>query len=58
MSTNTLLFECVGMKNGDKFPIKNTGRGQDVSPEFLITAIPIRIKSIRPPETRQQYQKE
>lgn len=36
MSTNTLLFECVGMKNGDKFPIKNTGRGQDVSPEFLV----------------------
>ncbi|MBD5093906.1 MAG: YbhB/YbcL family Raf kinase inhibitor-like protein [Subdoligranulum sp.] len=36
MSTNTLLFECVGMKNGDKFPIKNTGRGQNVSPEFLI----------------------
>lgn len=36
MSANTLLFECVGMKNGDKFPIENTGRGQDISPEFLI----------------------
>ena len=36
MSTNTLLFEYVGMNNGDKFPIENTGRGQDVSPEFLI----------------------
>lgn len=36
MSMDTLLFECVGMKNGDKFPIANTGRGQDISPEFLI----------------------
>ena len=36
MSADILLFECVGMKNGDKFPIENTGRGQDVSPEFLI----------------------
>lgn len=32
----TLFFECVGMKNGDSFPIANTGRGQDISPEFLI----------------------
>lgn len=32
----TLFFECVGMKNGDSFPIANTGHGQDISPEFLI----------------------
>jgi len=31
-----LLFECVGMKDGEKFPIVNTGRGQDISPEFII----------------------
>lgn len=36
MSIDTLLFECVGMKDGDKFPIANTGRGQDISPEFTI----------------------
>ena len=36
MSANTLLFECVGIKAGGKFPMENTGRGQDVSPEFLI----------------------
>ena len=36
MSANTLLFECVGIKTGGKFPMENTGRGQDVSPEFLI----------------------
>lgn len=33
---DTLLFECVGMKDGDKFPIENTGRGKDISPEFAI----------------------
>ena len=32
----TLLFECKGMEDGDKFPKVNTGRGQDISPEFLI----------------------
>ncbi len=31
-----LIFECKGMKNGEKFPLVNTGRGQDISPEFLI----------------------
>ena len=36
MSTDILLFECVGLKAGGKFPIENTGRRQDVSPEFLI----------------------
>ena len=36
MSMDTLLFECVGIRAGDKFPIENTGRGQDISPEFLI----------------------
>lgn len=33
---DTLLFECAGMKNGDRFPIENTGRGQDLSPEFIL----------------------
>lgn len=36
MKRNTLEFECVGIKNGDKFPIENTGRGQNISPEFMI----------------------
>ena len=36
MGIDLLLFECVGMKAGGKFPIENTGRGQDISPEFLI----------------------
>ena len=31
-----LEFECIGMDNGSRFPIEYTGRGQDISPGFLI----------------------
>lgn len=33
---DTLLFTCGGMEDGGKFPVENTGRGQDVSPAFFI----------------------
>lgn len=46
MSMDTLLFECVGMKNGDKFPIENTGRGRDISPEFIIKNLSPLAKTI------------
>lgn len=36
MGKNVLEFECIGMKNGGKFPVENTGRGKDISPEFII----------------------
>ena len=36
MNNIVLEFECVGMDNGGKFPIEYTGRGQDISPEFII----------------------
>lgn len=36
MNHTVLEFECVGMDNGGKFPIEYTGRGQDISPEFVI----------------------
>ncbi len=36
MNNTVLGFECVGMDNGGKFPIEYTGRGQDISPEFII----------------------
>ncbi len=38
---NSLEFECVGIVDGGRFPIENTGRGQDLSPEF-------RIKNLSP----------
>ena len=31
-----LEFTCTSMKNGDKFPIEHTGRGKNISPEFII----------------------
>ena len=36
MEKNTLEFECMGIKDGGKFPVENTGRGKDISPEFVI----------------------
>lgn len=46
MATDILLFECTGMKNGEKFPIENTGRGQDTSPAFLIKNLSSRAKTL------------
>lgn len=36
MKKNHLEFECTGIKDGGKFPVENTGRGKDISPEFVI----------------------
>ena len=36
MNNTVLEFECIGVDGGSKFPIEYTGRGQDISPEFII----------------------
>lgn len=36
MKKNTLEFECTGIQDGGRFPVENTGRGKDISPEFII----------------------
>lgn len=36
MEKNILEFECIGIKDGENFPVENTGRGKDISPEFII----------------------
>ncbi len=36
MEQKILQFECVGIKDSGVFPLANTGRGRDVSPEFVI----------------------
>lgn len=36
MKQNILEIECEGIKDGDKFPIENTGRGKNLSPKFII----------------------
>ena len=46
MEKNTLEFEWVGLKDGDKFAIENTGRGEDVSPEFIISNLSPNVKTL------------
>lgn len=36
MNIDVLEFVCPGIKNGGIFPVENTGRGLDVSPEFIV----------------------
>lgn len=31
-----LEFTCAGLIDGGKFPVEYTGRGEDISPEFII----------------------
>ncbi len=41
-----LNFECVGLENGEKFPIEYTGRGEDKSPEFILHNLSPEAKTI------------
>ncbi len=46
MENHALEFICTGMEDGGIFPIKNTGRGLDVSPEFVIRNLSPNAKTI------------
>lgn len=46
MENGTLEFICVGIENGGKFPIENTGRGQGGSPEFVLQNLSPEAKTI------------
>ncbi len=46
MNNAVLTFECVGMDDGGKFPLEHTGRGQDISPEFVIKNLSPDAKTI------------
>lgn len=46
MAIDVLMFECSGMKDGEIFPVANTGRGQDISPEFVIKNLSSRAKTL------------
>jgi len=41
-----LQFECIGLKDGGKIPLRHTGRGEDVSPEFVIHNLASNAKTI------------
>ena len=43
---DVLIFECNNMKNGETFPVENTGRGQDRSPEFIIKNLSPHAKTL------------
>ncbi len=46
MENRNLEFTCTGMENGGKFPTENTGRGQDISPEFVLRNLSPRAKTL------------
>lgn len=36
MEIETLHFHCPGLTDGGRFPLDNTGRGKDLSPEMVL----------------------
>ena len=46
MDYAVLEFTCIGIENNGKFPLENTGRGQDISPGFLIKNLSSRAKTL------------
>lgn len=43
---NILEFDCVGINDGVKFDLEYTGRGKDISPEFVIKNLSPNAKTI------------
>ena len=46
MNYTILEFTCIGIDTDGKFPLENTGRGQDISPEFLIKNLSPKAKTL------------
>lgn len=46
MESNNLEFECVGIKEGQTFPLEHTGRGDNASPAFVINNLSPKARSI------------
>ena len=46
MNDTILEFTCIGIENNGKFPLENTGRGRDISPEFFIKNLSSRAKTL------------
>ncbi len=45
MNNNELIVKCADLKNNNKFPIKYTGCGENISPEFIIENLSPEAKS-------------
>lgn len=46
MEMGVLEFACTGITDGGKFPVEHTGRGRDVSPEFVISNLSPAAKTL------------
>jgi len=46
MNIDVLEFVCTGIENGGIFPVENTGRGLDISPEFIIKNLSANAQTI------------
>ena len=45
MNNDNLIIKCADLKNDDRFPVKYTGYGEDISPEFIIENLSPEVKS-------------
>ncbi len=46
MNIPTLDFTCTNIPDGGRFPLDNTGRGADISPEFVLHNLSPEAKSL------------
>ncbi len=46
MKQSNLAFECTGIKVDYRFSTENTGRGEDLSPEFIIKNLSPNAKTL------------
>ena len=46
MEIEILRFRCPGLEDGGRFPLENTGRGKDLSPEIILENLSPRAKTL------------
>lgn len=46
MEIEILRFHCPGLEDGGRFPLDNTGRGRDVSPEIVLENLSPRARTL------------
>ena len=46
MEIETLRFRCPGLENGGRFPLDNTGRGKDLSPEIVLENLSAQARTL------------
>ena len=46
MEIEILRFRCPGLEDGGRFPLENTGRGKDLSPEIVLENLSPQAKTL------------